>query len=468
MVAIKAKLDLNTDPPDLQDASNSKPLRLRAGAAPADADACAAAATPTSTALQRTEMVLIPGLPPSLAYKCLARVPKESHSSMIQVCRAWRSALLSGPLFTLRKHLGASSCMDQVPWIYLAFCPNVKLLRKSKCKLPYTTWLEAYDPSLNLWHNLGPFPGLLPHHTLKDFAFVSLGDKLYVIGGMHIPNHVAYDNDNNATTNGMATSLQVIRKEVLVYNCTTREWSTCASMSTPRVDFACTICKGCIYVAGGRTHSGQEKGVSSAEFYMPEADCWVALPGMSTKRYKCVGVTSDDRIHIIGGFAGPEESDPMIQPSTIKRSSVDVFHPHNGQWTLLMGMWQLDIPPKQIVSVEDRLYSSGDALNEWKGRIEEYDKELNMWKVVEGSWLPMSHPEECHKSERCYLTMAPIGHYLFFLGGYRLPSDLKSTSLHTVYIFDTTARDAASQWKLLEPMQDRCKELCSNCCVVYL
>ncbi|MCO5604455.1 hypothetical protein L7F22_058621 [Adiantum nelumboides] len=201
---------------------------------------------------------------------------------------------------------------------------------------------------------------------------------------------------------------------------------------------------------------------------MPESDCWVPLPGMSTKRYKCVGVTSDDKIHIIGGFAGPEESDPMIQPSTIKRSSVDVFHPQNGQWTLLMGMWQLDVPPNQIVPVEGRLYSSGDTLTQWKGRIEEYDTELNMWKVVEGSWLPMTHPEVCHKADRCYLTMASIGHYLFFLGGYRLPSDLASTSLHTVYIFDTTAYEAASKWQLLEPMQDSCKELCSNCCVVYL
>lgn len=393
--------------------------------------------------------VVIPGLPRPLAYKCLARVPRESHFCAISVCKAWRKAFVSGEVYRLRKELGVVE-----PWIYLAFSPGRGLRAAGRsCR----TWLEAYDPGINLWHSLGPVPGLPERHTLKGFAFVALAHKLYAVGG-----RLTRDD------HGINMQEEVIRKEVLAFDCTTREWSQCASMSIPRVNFACTVCSGRIYVAGGRSTPGQEKGVSSAEVYIPEENYWVPLPGMSTGRYKCVGVTSEEKIHVVGGFAGPEESDKLIQPFNIDRSCVDVFHPPSGQWTLLKGMWQLDVPPNQIVTLEGRLYSSGDALNTWKGRIEVYDTALNMWKIVEGSWLPMTHPEVCSNSERCYLTMAPIAHRLYFLGGYRLPSDESGTFLHTVYIFDTIALDAASRWQLVEPVQDTCKELCSHCCVVSL
>ena len=41
-----------------------------------------------------------------------------------------------------------------------------------------------------------------------------------------------------------------------------------------------------------------------------------------------------------------------------------------------MNMWQLDIPPNQIVNVNGTLFSSGDCLNAWKGYIEAYDGNL--------------------------------------------------------------------------------------------
>jgi hypothetical protein len=41
-------------------------------------------------------------------------------------------------------------------------------------------------------------------------------------------------------------------------------------------------------------------------------------------------------------------------------------------------MWQLDVPPNQIVAVANRLFSSGDCLTSWKGHVEVYDGELNI------------------------------------------------------------------------------------------
>ncbi|KAJ6855816.1 hypothetical protein NC651_040441 [Populus alba x Populus x berolinensis] len=64
-------------------------------------------------------------------------------------------------------------------------------------------------------------------------------------------------------------------------------------------------------------------------------------------------------------------------------------------------MWQLDVPPNQIVALEGNLFSSGDCLNAWKGHIEAYDGKLNIWNVVDGSRLQtLSSPMHLHAGRR--------------------------------------------------------------------
>ncbi|MCI41214.1 F-box/kelch-repeat protein, partial [Trifolium medium] len=56
-------------------------------------------------------------------------------------------------------------------------------------------------------------------------------------------------------------------------------------------------------------------------------------------------------------------------PSIVERSSAEVLDTQARKWDLITGMWQLDVPPNQIVAVNDTLFSSGDCLNAWKGHV---------------------------------------------------------------------------------------------------
>ncbi|KAK8618381.1 hypothetical protein V6N13_132374 [Hibiscus sabdariffa] len=154
---------------------------------------------------------------------------------------------------------------------------------------------------------------------------------------------------------------------------------------------------------------------------------------------------------------GPEHAD--ISP---QRCSAEVFDARAEKWDLEAGMWQLDVPPNQIVAVGGKLFSSGDCLIPWKGHIEVYDGKLNIWDEVDGSQCnpPIS------TMERLYLTMAPIGTQLYFFAGYKKAEE-PSKTLSMAYTFDTSATTDA--WKSFEPMEeDDEKELCSHCCVVQL
>ncbi|GKV03876.1 hypothetical protein SLEP1_g16116 [Rubroshorea leprosula] len=66
------------------------------------------------------------------------------------------------------------------------------------------------------------------------------------------------------------------------------------------------------------------------------------------------------------GFAETADLDE-VPCSTMARCSAEVYDSENAKWDLMQGMWQLDVPPNQIVAVGCKLYISGDCLNAWKG-----------------------------------------------------------------------------------------------------
>ncbi|OEL38417.1 hypothetical protein BAE44_0000566 [Dichanthelium oligosanthes] len=229
------------------------------------------------------------------------------------------------------------------------------------------------------------------------------------------------------------------------------------------------------------------RGTAAAEVYDEEKGQWSALPDMSTLRYKCVGVTWQGSFHVVGGFAESTltASDTLLTPGTtvlqssaLERSSAEVFHCSRGIWEILPGMWQLDVPPNQIVAVANRLFSSGDCLNCWKGHVEVYDGELNIWSIWDNSALPelsllASLPSS---AQRLYLTMAAVGTQLYFLAGYQVPSgDDNFKTVSRVHSFDTNAAPGlVPAWSSFQPkmepddIEDGSKELFSQCCSVQL
>ncbi|KAF8689958.1 hypothetical protein HU200_041593 [Digitaria exilis] len=347
--------------------------------------------------------------------------------------------------------------------------------------------LECYEPGANTWRRVGPLPGIPDGHILKGFAVVALGESVYVIGGRLCKRE-----------HGGAADADIdvgVRADVLRYDVRRGEWQNCAPLLVPRFDFACAPCRGRICVAGGQCSLSGARGTAAAEVYEEEKGQWSALPDMSTLRYKCVGVTWQGSFHVVGGFAestlAASSGDPlltpggtttmsmtMLQSSALERSSAEVFHCSRGIWEILPGMWQLDVPPNQIVAVANRLFSSGDCLNCWKGHVEVYDGELNIWSIWDHSAMPdLSLLANLPSSaQRLYLTMAAVGTQLFFLAGYQVPSgDDGFRTVSLVHSFDTSAAPGlVPAWSSYQPkmesddIEDGSKELFSQCCSVQL
>ncbi|XP_016453157.2 uncharacterized protein LOC107777617 [Nicotiana tabacum] len=181
---------------------------------------------------------------------------------------------------------------------------------------------------------------------------------------------------------------------------------------------------------------------------------------MNRSRCKCVGVTWQGKIHVVGGFVQGGGFSQYVD-----RCSAEMYDTSRGQWDLVAGMWQLDVPANEIVEINGKLFSSGDCLNAWKGHIEVYDGKLNIWYMVEGSQKSIFPFEENGQPiHRLYLTMVPVGTHLYFLAGYRTV-DNPSMTISVVYAFDTSA--TGGEWKSFEPIQEEGeRELCSHCCVV--
>ncbi|EOX99358.1 Galactose oxidase/kelch repeat superfamily protein, putative [Theobroma cacao] len=342
--------------------------------------------------------------------------------------------------------------------IYTCFCSNDLLATTNM-----SNWIECYDPSNNSWHRVDRIPELRENHVRKGFSMASIGDSIYIIGGRLCRKAPGPDSDE------IVEGDREVLSSVIRYDIRNGAWSKCEPLGTPRFDFACTVCDDKIYVAGGQCTLGIARGTSSAEVYDPALDEWKPLPNMSVLRYKSVGVTWQGKIYVVGGFAEKADLDKLPW-NTIGRCSAEVYDSDNAKWELVMGMWQLDVPPNQIVAVDEKLYSSGDCLNAWKGHIEAYDGKL--WNEVDGSHLEtLSSPISISAAnwppiKRLYITMAPVGTHLFFLAGYRKPGELCRV-VSVVHVFNTSAN--RDPWRSLEPMEEEGeKELCSHGCVVSL
>lgn len=337
-------------------------------------------------------------------------------------------------------------------YIYLVFSSK-QPDRKSS-----SNWISRFDPHNNTWSFVTSIPGLPENQVLKNFAITSIGDSIYIIGG------VLCRRDADPA---VPDSEIEVRRDVLRYNVRSNQWSTCASLNLPRYNFACTVCNNKIYVAGGQYELASARGTSSVEAYDPAAEEWTNLPDMMRRRYKCVGVTWQGKVHVVGGFV--EVCDVEQPMACVGRCSAEVYDEAGERWGLVQGMWQLDVPPNQIVDVDGRLFSSGDCLNAWKGHVEVYDGKLSFWNVVENSELKSfiggggGVGEENRR--RLYVTMAAIGSYLYFLAGYGVGGDGISGTVSTVHRFDTIAKEDV--WTSFDPLREEGeREMCSHCCVV--
>ncbi|XP_008781021.2 F-box/kelch-repeat protein SKIP6-like [Phoenix dactylifera] len=184
---------------------------------------------------------LIPQLPDDLSIRCIARVPRSSHSALALVSRSWRSLLRSPLFFALRSDLGALQ-----PFL----CLNVRTPTDQSC------WY-LLDPA-DRWN-----PILLPAPQLPTVgsACAALGSTLFVLGG---------------SLHGVPSAA------VQLFDACRRRWSLGPRMSAAREFAAAGALGGRIYVIGGCLPPAD----AWAEALDPACAAWSTVPSPPHLREK--------------------------------------------------------------------------------------------------------------------------------------------------------------------------------------
>ena len=162
--------------------------------------------------------------------------------------------------------------------------------------------MDMFDPNSGQWvskNSMSTDRGLA--------ACVSIGGKIYVIGGMrYIGSSFYYD--------GLRT--------VEVYDTNSGTWTQLADMLTARWGHSAVALNGKIYVFGGVTSSWVP--YSSVEVYNPQTDTWTTKSNMPTNRYCLSTCVLDRSIYTIGGWYN-SGGGPIYD-------KVEVYDPERDTW----------------------------------------------------------------------------------------------------------------------------------------
>jgi N-acetylneuraminic acid mutarotase len=151
----------------------------------------------------------------------------------------------------------------------------------------------AYDPTTETWTPLAPMP------TPRGAGgAVALNGKIYVIGG------VQADVRDNPTAPLSPGSPQRVLGTVEEYDPATNQWSTRASMPTPRNHLFAEAVGGKVYAIGGRIGSAQitvAEDTNIVEEYDPLRDQWIGKGRAPIRRSGMAGAVANGRIYLAGG-----------------------------------------------------------------------------------------------------------------------------------------------------------------------
>ncbi|KAG6386960.1 hypothetical protein SASPL_152142 [Salvia splendens] len=149
-----------------------------------------------------------------------------------------------------------------------------------------TTFIDCYTPATNTWHRVTSIPASAEGLVLKDFSMVAFGPHIYVLGGRLCRRPAEVGSAASVDGEFRLRAVSTVRR----YDVAADRWEMCAEMSEARFSFACTVCGGRIYVAGGQSSPGRARGISSSEVYDPASDRWRSLANMSRMRYSFIAL----------------------------------------------------------------------------------------------------------------------------------------------------------------------------------
>ncbi|KAJ7946701.1 F-box/kelch-repeat protein [Quillaja saponaria] len=283
---------------------------------------------------------LIPYLPDEISIQILARVPRIFYLNLKLASQAWKAAIMSTELFSLRKELGTSE-----EWLYI-------LTKFNNDKL----FWYALDPLSKRWQRLPPVPAVASEDESRKG---SAALRMWNIVGSSIR---------------IADAIMRVlgRRDAL-----------------DRMPFCgCSIgaVDGCIYVVGGFTRASATRCVWQ---YDPVINAWNEASPMSIGRSYCKTGILNNKLYVAGGITrGPGGLTPL--------QSAEVFDPRTGLWSQLPSMPFAKAQVLPTAFLADLLKPIATGMTSYRGKLfvpqslycwpffvdvggEVYDPEINSW-----------------------------------------------------------------------------------------
>ncbi|KAJ9179123.1 hypothetical protein P3X46_010946 [Hevea brasiliensis] len=271
-------------------------------------------------------MELIPGLPDDVARDCLVRVMYKQFSTVVSVCKGWRTQLELPEFHRRRK----DTCNIQK----LVVMAQARVEPKEGSKVVKYRITPVYRLTLleldtGDWCELPPIPGF--SDCLPLFCQVmSVGSDIVVLGGL---DPVTWE----------------VSPSVFVFNFVSATWRRGSDMPGVRRSFF-----GCasdsdrtVFVVGG--HDGEKNALRSGLAYDVAKDDWNALPDMARERDECKAVFHGGKLQVIGGYCTEMQG-------RFERDA-EVFDVAAWKWSHIQESFlEAAICPRTCTSGDDALY----------------------------------------------------------------------------------------------------------------
>jgi N-acetylneuraminic acid mutarotase len=140
----------------------------------------------------------------------------------------------------------------------------------------------------------------LPGEGLNAPAAVSIGDRIYVIGGFK-------------TVTNVPTS------DVLVYDTRSHAWSSAAPLPAPRGGHAAVLLDGRIHVIGG---GNSRSTLADHSEFDPVSNSWIDRAPLARSKGSPAAVAFDGKLYSIGGRSGPGDF-----------GDVEIYDPSSDRWS---------------------------------------------------------------------------------------------------------------------------------------
>ncbi|RDY12230.1 F-box/kelch-repeat protein, partial [Mucuna pruriens] len=329
-----------------------------------------------------------------ISISCLLRLSRSDYGSIASLNQSFRSLILSGELYQLRRKMGIVEY-----WVYFS-CDILE-------------W-EAFDPNRGHWMHL-------PRMTSNECFMCSDKESLAV-----------------------GTELLVFGKEIMApvvyrYSLLTNTWSYGKEMNIPRCLFGSASLGEIAIVAGGCDPRG--KILSAAELYNSDTRTWEILPNMNKARKMCSGIFMDGKFYVLGGIGeGNTKQLRCGEEFDLKtrkwREIPNMFPARSGGDGVTETPVTAEAPPLVAV-VNNVLYAAHYARQE----VKRYVKKRNKWITIG------SLPEGASSMNGWGLAFRACGDRLIVIGGPNAFSE------RVIEVNSWVPDEGALEWNLLARRQ---------------